>query len=233
MFRCSHLNFPLIHAYSCLGDDPGLVYQAFVAHDYAPDRDFRDYWPQSGEKYVSDNVWEHLVAPRNGYKIAGAVHQGLKGRIAAGRRDLRWRRRTGANRIFDAKYKIFRQLDADGSIGCFSMAPSDTLSFLTALDRLPAGRVMQMLDRITGSSEGASLSEQEARACPVYSYRFGKRFKMARDNRRERFIRRRHIDITAHAIIGRRRKRRYKRLSRKKQIRERASMMMRKQGTLS
>lgn len=60
----------------------------------------------------------------------------------------------------------------------------------------------------------------------MLEYRFGKRYKMARDHRRERFIRRRHIDITAHALVGRRHRRRLMRMSRKFRVRHLARMNM-------
>ena len=225
------------------GLDPGVESPAYVIQDFDVKRNFRDYWMRRKQgnsqvegKYVADNVSSAFLEEGVRYRLRNAVHQGLKGRVAASRKDVRWRKKTGADHVISAKAEVFRIFNAGGGIGCFSMAPSGILSVLAGLDRLPLRSVRQIMVAVQDESKDPiskvkhiNLQHQgqpTTESIPMLEYRFGKRYKMARDNRRERFIRRRHVDVTARAIIGKRHRRRLMRMSRKARVRRIAQLNM-------
>ena len=180
------------------GLDPGVESPVYVVHDFVETRNFKDYWTcvtKKGDSLISEEVRKHLTTDENRYRLRGVVHQQLKGRNAGCRKDARWQKKTGADRVFHVKSTLITKLMPSGGYGGGSMACPKMMALLTAMERVPLETV-ETMERHVVEENGSidttlALAQHKtgSKVGPVFEYAFGKRFKMARSKMREQFMR--------------------------------------------
>ena len=91
--------------------DLGIESPVYTVGHFEDSQDFRDYWVDDGPNgiAISNTVKSTLHSNANVYYLQGPIHQELKSRAAAQRRDARWRTTTEADQVIDLNSQIVRK----------------------------------------------------------------------------------------------------------------------------
>ena len=220
---CGELRHALDGRVNFVAIDPGKESIVYAVRDALPVGALQEYAPPAERpgaptvapgRYIPEALADRVLADRARYRLRGIVHQRLKGRQKGAAVELRWRRRTGADRAFAAKARLAELLGRGTSAAMLAMCALEQRGeLLEAAAELvdhegmtTEARIAAIRDlmRPPGQPDPAGPALPAAAATdPVHRYHFGQDAKLARTARRERFRRRRHEAVTANRILDR------------------------------